>query len=210
MNTVGTSYLLWMLSFLGFCGMHRLYNRKFFTGFLWFFTLGLFGIGQFIDLFLIPGMVDDYNARLMFRRIFRTSYPPRNFRYTDTDAVPPRHSHTSSYDVPATPQQPSNHTSGQAPESDRQNQLMFKLLAAAEKRGGQLSVTQGVMDTGRSFADVEATLREMVKTGYIAMHNDPISGILIFDFIELKPLHQDQFHASAHDSINTSSKMASG
>ncbi|MEB3210038.1 MAG: NINE protein [Leptolyngbyaceae bacterium] len=73
MHHINKSYLLWMLVFLGFAGIHRLYNRKFFTGILWLLTFGLLGVGQLVDLFVIPGMVDEYNARLMFRRTFRQS-----------------------------------------------------------------------------------------------------------------------------------------
>lgn len=50
-KTVG--YLLWIF---GFTGSHRFYYGKPITGTIWFFTLGLLGIGWLIDLFLIPGM----------------------------------------------------------------------------------------------------------------------------------------------------------
>lgn len=46
-------YLLWLF---GFLGSHRFYYGKPVTGTIWFFTLGLLGIGWLIDLFLIPGM----------------------------------------------------------------------------------------------------------------------------------------------------------
>lgn len=46
-------YLLWIF---GFIGAHRFYYGKRLTGVLWFFTGGLFFIGWFIDLFLIPSM----------------------------------------------------------------------------------------------------------------------------------------------------------
>ena len=46
-------YILWIF---GFMGAHRFYFGKPATGTLWFFTLGLCGIGWIIDLFLIPGM----------------------------------------------------------------------------------------------------------------------------------------------------------
>lgn len=39
--------------FLGFFGAHRFYLKKYKTGILYFFTIGLLGIGWFIDLFLI-------------------------------------------------------------------------------------------------------------------------------------------------------------
>jgi TM2 domain-containing membrane protein YozV len=50
-RTIG--YLLWIF---GFTGAHRFYFGKPITGAIWFFTLGLAGIGWLIDLFLIPGM----------------------------------------------------------------------------------------------------------------------------------------------------------
>jgi len=46
-------YALWIF---GFTGSHRFYYGKPVTGTIWFFTLGLLGIGWLIDLFLIPSM----------------------------------------------------------------------------------------------------------------------------------------------------------
>jgi TM2 domain-containing membrane protein YozV len=59
-KTIG--YVLWIF---GFTGAHRFYYGRPVTGTIWFFTLGLLGIGWFIDLFLIPGM--DREADLRFR-----------------------------------------------------------------------------------------------------------------------------------------------
>lgn len=55
-------YILWIF---GFTGSHRFYYGKPVTGTIWFFTLGLLGVGWLIDLFLIPGM--DREADLRFR-----------------------------------------------------------------------------------------------------------------------------------------------
>lgn len=57
------AYLLWILSFFGFAGLHRFYCRRYITAFIWFFTLGLFFIGTIIDAFLIPAMVNRENRR---------------------------------------------------------------------------------------------------------------------------------------------------
>jgi TM2 domain-containing membrane protein YozV len=51
---------------LGFTGAHRFYFGKQLTGMLWFFTLGLLGIGWLIDIVLIPAMAAEANGR--FRR----------------------------------------------------------------------------------------------------------------------------------------------
>ena len=55
-------YVLWIF---GFTGSHRFYYGKPVTGTIWFFTLGLLGIGWLIDVFLIPSM--DREADLRFR-----------------------------------------------------------------------------------------------------------------------------------------------
>lgn len=57
-KTIG--YLLWIF---GFTGSHRFYFGKPVTGTIWFFTLGLLGIGWLIDLFLIPSMDRQADAR---------------------------------------------------------------------------------------------------------------------------------------------------
>ena len=46
-------YILWIF---GFTGAHRFYFGKPISGTIYFFTLGLLGIGWIIDLFLIPSM----------------------------------------------------------------------------------------------------------------------------------------------------------
>ena len=58
-KTIG--YILWIF---GFTGSHRFYYGKPLTGTIYFFTLGLLGIGWLIDLFLIPAM--DREADLRF------------------------------------------------------------------------------------------------------------------------------------------------
>ncbi len=56
-RSVPVSYGLWCLALVGICGIHRLYNRKPLSGLLWLLTFGLCGLGQLVDLALIPRMV---------------------------------------------------------------------------------------------------------------------------------------------------------
>lgn len=53
-------YLLWIF---GFLGAHRFYYGRQLSATLYFFTMGLFGIGWLIDLFLIPGMDESADFR---------------------------------------------------------------------------------------------------------------------------------------------------
>lgn len=63
--------------------------------------------------------------------------------------------------------------------------LRLVLLQAAEKKGGELTVTQGVMASGKSFEEVEKCLRGMVDQGYVDVDNAPGSGVIVYRFPEL-------------------------
>ncbi len=69
--TVSPCKRLWALAlgagwFMGFGGLHRFYAGKIVTGILWFFTGGLFGIGQLVDMILVlTGRFRDRQGRLL-------------------------------------------------------------------------------------------------------------------------------------------------
>lgn len=58
------AYVFWGLGFFGLCGLHRFYLGKPVSGVVWLLTFGGFFIGQIVDLFLIPSMVQDRNNYL--------------------------------------------------------------------------------------------------------------------------------------------------
>lgn len=61
MKSGPAAFILWLVCLVGVCGLHRIYLGRFWTGLLWLFTLGLLGIGQIIDLFLLPSMIRQAN-----------------------------------------------------------------------------------------------------------------------------------------------------
>lgn len=152
------SYLLCLAWFLGLGGLHRLYNGKIGTGLLWLCTAGLFGVGQFVDIFLMPSMVEAHELKLRANQGLSPGGMPVN-PPAITETVPVKNC----------------------------EKLMVRLLQVAHNHGGKLTVTQGVMETGASFDLVEATLREMLKTGYVNIGNDPQTGAVIYRFYELAP-----------------------
>lgn len=155
LNKVSSAYILWLGCLLQLHGLHRIYNGKIGTGLLWMCTLGLFGVGQLVDLLLIPNMVDDYNIKLQARMGISAAGVPLWQPVVASVIQPTR------------------------------EQLMVKLLKVAEARGGKLSVTQAVMDTGASFSEVEEILKEMLQKGYVGIDNHPDTGIVIYHFLEL-------------------------
>jgi TM2 domain-containing membrane protein YozV len=163
MNRVARSYFLWLGFVFFLAGLHRLYNGKIFTGLLWMFTWGLLGFGQIFDLLLIPNMTQEYEAR------FRSRY---GFAPGDGSGRPQLQRVLQKHEL-------------QALVARSHPEFTVKLLKAAEARGGKISVTQGVMETGLGFVEVETVLQEMVRTGYVDIGNDPITGVVMYDFKEL-------------------------
>ena len=137
-------------------GLQRLYNGKVGTGLLYLCTWGFFGVGQFVDLFMIPSMVEEHNLKLRARHgLSRNGVPLSKPTITATATHP-------AYD-----------------------KLMVKILQAARDKGGKICVTEAVLDTGASFVEVEAVLKQMVKSGYARVDNHPRTGVVIYRFLEL-------------------------
>ena len=136
------AYLLWCACFLGVCGLHRIYNGKYGTGFLWLFTFGLAGIGQIIDLFTIPGMVEDANNRALIQAagsaaLLGAGVGPGVKRLPRTT-----------------------------------EEFQVALAQAASAHGGRLTVAEAVAHTGRGFKEVDRQLREMAVAGYVEADSD--------------------------------------
>jgi TM2 domain-containing membrane protein YozV/predicted transcriptional regulator len=63
MYSVGTAYLLWLLSGFGALGFHRFYLGKIPTGLLWMCTGGLGMVGSIFDFLTLPRQVREANIR---------------------------------------------------------------------------------------------------------------------------------------------------
>lgn len=71
------------------------------------------------------------------------------------------------------------------PARDPSELLRQQLMQAAAQHGGMLSISQGVMATGKDFPEVEAMLDDMARKGYVEIGNHPESGVLVYTFGEL-------------------------
>lgn len=152
---IGISYVLWAAGFAGVGGLHRFYNGKIATGVLWFFTWNLFGLGQIVDVFLMPDMVDQYEQKMREKMGLSSVGVPLN------QQIGIAQTYTTS----------------------KRQETIVKILKAASARGGKLSVTQAVMDTGLDFVEVENLLKEMAVAGYAKVSQD--RGVVIYRFTEL-------------------------
>jgi len=160
--STGLSYGLWCAGLAGACGIHRFYLGKVGTGVIWLLTFGLLGVGQVLDLVRMKSLVRDANIR--------EGRVPHPFQLARAQA-----------------------TAGQAVTGAGEPggklaaplNLRQQLLKAAMSNGGEITVSQGVMATGRSFEEIESVLNKMTDKGYVDVDNAPGTGVIVYRFPEL-------------------------
>lgn len=148
----GVAYILWTFGLMGFCGIHRFYSGKITSGLIYFFTLGFFGIGQFVDLFLIPGMTKERNLYLLYKATVesRNNSPKVTLvkPETETKKVDP----------------------------------MLTLLKAAASHNNVLSIGQAMLATEMPIDQVEGLLNQALKQGLAHIDNDEKTGAVRYYF----------------------------
>jgi hypothetical protein len=147
--STGTAFLLWLTCLIGLCGVHRLYLGKTFSGILYLFTFGLFGVGQVIDLMRLRGMVDDENLKQQALQAL-----------AEKRALGP---HARQLALAG---------------GDPAAALRIELTRAAGRHDGRLTVAQAVMETGRDFKVVEAAMDQMARDGYVDIDNSATGAVL--------------------------------
>lgn len=160
----GTAYIFWCLGLLGICGGQRFYTGNFASGVIYLFTLGFFGVGQLIDLALVPGMVDRRNIYL------------RGIGGGNSSASVNQSITLNLGEIPQLKQL-------QMPETSSVSvSPMQKLLRAAKEHGGQLSIAQATMHTELDPQDVKLLLQEAEKNGLAEVGNDANTGAIRYRF----------------------------
>jgi TM2 domain-containing membrane protein YozV len=164
----GTAYATWCLCLLGICGGQRFYTGNAGIGIIYLFTFGIFGIGQVLDLLLIPDMVEKRN--LYLKGLHGSSTPNVNQSVTLNIGDIPQ---LKNLDVLKSGNT-STSASGKTP--------MQKLLKAAKEHGGQLSLAQVAMHTELAPEDIKKLLQEAENAGYAQIGNDPNTGAIRYFF----------------------------
>jgi TM2 domain-containing membrane protein YozV len=62
-KSITFAYFMWFLCIFLIFGMQRIYLKRYVSGFLYLFTFGFLGVGQIIDLFLIPEIIKQVNQQ---------------------------------------------------------------------------------------------------------------------------------------------------
>jgi TM2 domain-containing membrane protein YozV len=146
------AYILWAFGFMGFCGIHRFYSGKTASGLIYFVTLGFFGVGQFVDLFLIPGMTKERNMQLLYEATLdaRNNSPHVTWVKREVNA--------------------------------KTADPMLTLLKAAAAQNNVLSVGQAMLATQLPLDQVEILLTKALKQGLAHVDNDQQTGAVRYHF----------------------------
>jgi len=176
MTSLLLAYFLWLVG--GLFGLHKFYLGRPVMGLLYFFTGGLFFIGWVVDFFTLPRQVQVAN-------LLRQNQP-EGWRATLQRELELLKG--SLYDLlePGDQQSPWRATLQKVLKHRlADDDLMLALLRAAQRHGGRLSVTEGVIETGAPFTEVERVLKVMVNSDYVYVDNDPATGVVVYVFKEI-------------------------
>lgn len=156
----GKAYAFWLLIIFGVGGGQRIYAGRHISGLIYMFTGGFFFFGQLLDLILIPQMIDDFNRRQ--RLLYGNLAANRVIVNIHNGSIPelPKIVASDQYIVPL-------------------------LLKAAQQTNGRITVTEGVIATGKTFKEVEEALLSIHRDGYATIDNDPVSGIVVYRIDQL-------------------------
>lgn len=92
-RSLTATYLLWALAFVGLCGIQRFYTRRPLSGAFLLLTFGFCGLGQLVDLFLVPRLVRGANrsegpmARPLDRQLLELARRRGEAGFTLNDAL---------------------------------------------------------------------------------------------------------------------------
>ena len=168
MKSSGISFVLWCAWIFGFGGIHRLYLGKYFTGILYFLTWGGFGIGQIIDLFLIPRMVEQENMKWQLQ-----------------------HGATVNISLDGTSVNSSGHrapSKKSPPALDPKKSQESQILQLARRFGGKLTPVELASNTQLSLEEADKALEEFVRKGYAEMTVTDV-GSIIYEFSGFLDFH---------------------
>lgn len=163
MKSSGISFLLWCAWIFGFGGIHRIYLGKYVSGILYLLTWGGFGIGQIVDLFLIPGMVERENMKWQLQ-------------------------HGATVNISLEGAVPRGNASGRQvlpkkapPALDAKKLQETQILQLARRFRGRLTPVELASNTDLSLEEADKALEDFVRKGYAEMEVTD-AGSIVYEF----------------------------
>ena len=167
-KSTGTAYLLWALGLCGVSGIQRFYLGHTGVGLLYLFTWGLCGIGQLIDLFLIPGNVKVINHRS------KPHYPVHNIIVNTKEHADVKQ--VTSAPIPA--QSFYESTSTHSSKNRSKAELERAILQAC--KDGPTSLAHITLSVGEESEKIKRCMDSMTENGLIRQDINS-NGVLTYE-----------------------------
>lgn len=164
MKKTGVAYLLWFTYFLGLAGVHRFYAGKYVTGIIWLFTLGFFGIGQLIDLILIPDMIEEKNFKNKLLSI----------NYQNNVVIAPE----VVIDIAD-----ESFLSFREPKLKVEQSDIETILQLAQQNNGNVSLVDCVIATGKPASELRKSLEYLCLEGWLEVDNHQNTGSFVYKLV---------------------------
>ncbi len=173
-KSIGIAYLCWCGCFCYICGLQRLYLGRTTEGLIYLFTLGIFGIGQLADLFLIPSIVNEHNRRKLL--VERAIKHDQNISQTVNINIG-----EEIRSALAGIQQPNTISSdtGNLNKLKQSSTLDIEILKLCKKQGF-VTLTDCVIETNSLVEQVETSLNQLMKKGLITVDNHSVDGKVVY------------------------------
>ena len=164
MKKTGVAYLLWFTYFLGLAGVHRFYAGKYVTGIIWLFTLGFFGIGQLIDLILIPDMIEEKNFK----------YKLSHSNYQNNVAITPE----IVIDIAD-----ENFPALGEPKLKVEQSDIETILQLTQENNGNISLVDCVIVTGKPASELRKSLEYLCLEGWLEVNHHQNTGSFVYKLV---------------------------
>ncbi len=162
-----TAYALWCFCFLSVCGVHRIYARRYFSGFFYLITFGVLGIGQLLDLFFIPGMIDEENLKL--KALYGYQPNEANFYQAPESIV---------INLPSR-QTPQAEIKESSPKKLTDKDIDRAILKVCKESEGA-TLAEIFLESDEDYEKIEARIQELMKQNLLTIDNRVEDGKVIY------------------------------
>jgi len=167
------AYLFWCFCFFQVYGIHRIYAGRYFSGIVYLLTLGCLFIGQFIDLFYIPYMIDEENLKNKALYGYRPnqasfSQTPQSFVINLPQESPPEAQ-------PSPEAQPESKSQKPLEEKDLDRAI---LKTCKDNQGA--TIAELFLEIDEEHERLQERVEDLMHKGLLTVDNRPDDGAVIY------------------------------
>lgn len=166
-----TAYALWCFCFLSVCGIHRFYARRYLSGVLYLLTGGFLFVGQAIDLFLIPNMIDEENLKM--KALYGYQPNQASFYQTPESIV---------VNLPRSqpPEVKRDATENQVFQEKKEEQDLNRAILRTVKEAQGATLAEIFLEVSGEYEEIEEQVQYLMSKNLLTVDNRPDDGAVIY------------------------------